>query len=155
MRENTIKVFFSAAAAVMLSYFRVMAVPIAVLLGCMVLDYISGLAAAWYTGCVNSKIGKHGAIKKVCYMLLVIVAGVIDWLLYSGLVSVGVDYVQNYLLGLIVSVWLILNELISILENCVKIGVPVPRFLKPIAERLKIFTEKEGEVLGNQDGNKM
>ena len=48
--------------------------------------------------------------------------------------------------GLLVIVWLIINELISILENSGKIGVPMPDFLMKLLDRLKQTTEKKAEV---------
>lgn len=134
-------------SAMLLAYLNQMMIPVFVLMICMLLDYLSGMTAAWLFGELNSGIGKRGALKKVCYMLLVVVAGVVDWLLHSGLQSVGICYSQGYLFGMMVAIWLILNEIISILENCARIGVPIPKFLKPIVEKLKIVVEEKG----NQD----
>ena len=144
--EKGFKMALSAFAASLTLYFDALIVPIAVLAGAMIIDYISGIAAAWFNGELNSKTGKLGAIKKVCYMFLVISAGIIDWLICCGLSNIGVDYQNKYYFGLIVAVWLIINELLSILENCTRIGLPIPAFLKPIAKRLKIIVEeKNGE----------
>ena len=41
------------------------------------------------------------------------------------------DY-SSYCFGLIVAVWLIINELISILENLSELGTPIPPFLVKI-----------------------
>jgi phage-related holin len=43
---------------------------------------------------------------------------------------------------MLVTIWLIINEMISILENLSKIGVPIPEFLKKIIGRLKNTVEK-------------
>ena len=45
--------------------------------------------------------------------------------------------------GLLVAVWLIINEMISILENLSKLGVPIPGFLKVLLKKLKITTDGE------------
>lgn len=142
MRENILKAVLSAVIALLSAYFSVMLIPLAVLFFAMIADYISGVAAAWFCGTLNSKAGKHGAVKKVCYMLLVAAAGIIDWVIYRGLSQVGIEYSVRYYFGLLVTVWLILNEILSILENCTRIGLPVPAFIKPLAKRLKILVEE-------------
>ncbi len=141
MKDKIIKISLSAIGASVSAYLNIMFIPIIVLVGSMLIDYISGVAAAWMTGTLNSRIGKHGALKKVCYMLLVITAGITDWVVHYGFLQIGIIYEVKYYFGLIVTIWLILNELLSILENCTTIGLPVPSFIKPIVMRLKILTE--------------
>lgn len=145
MREKMIKFIISFLWASFSIYFKALVVPLVILVISMIADYISGITAAWFEGTLNSKIGKHGAIKKVCYMLLVISAGIIDWILHYGITSIGIEYEINYCFGLIVCIWLILNELLSILENCTKIGLPIPGFIKPLADRLKIMVDDKGD----------
>ena len=69
----------------------------------------------------------------------------VDWLIYSGIKSVGVDMGYTFFFGVLVAVWLITNELISILENLESIGVPMPTFLIKIVKRLKVMAENVGE----------
>ena len=45
--------------------------------------------------------------------------------------------------GLLVAVWLIINEMISILENLSKLGVPIPDFLTKVIQRLKNSAERK------------
>ena len=47
--------------------------------------------------------------------------------------------------GLLVTVWLIFNECISILENVAEIGAPMPPFLVKLIGKLKKTTEDKGE----------
>jgi phage-related holin len=47
--------------------------------------------------------------------------------------------------GTLVTVWLILNEVVSILENLSEVGVPLPSFLKKITEKLKKTAEQTAE----------
>ena len=49
-----------------------------------------------------------------------------------------------------VIVWLVINELISILENVAAIGGPVPGFLQKLIQRLKVSVE---EKVGDGDSN--
>lgn len=143
MKRQAFKVALSAFFASASIYFDIIFVPVVILIVSMVIDYISGIIAAWVKGELNSKKGKIGAIKKVSYMLLVVVAGIIDWLLKSASGMVGINYEINFYFGVLVSVWLIINELLSILENCTLIGIPVPDIIKPVAMRLKILVEQQ------------
>ena len=43
-----------------------------------------------------------------------------------------------------VAIWIICNELISILENMVDIGIELPAFLLPLVRKLKTTVDKMG-----------
>lgn len=144
--EKTFKAFLSAVAAGLLAYTKVILVPLALLLIMMIVDYISGMSKAYINGEWSSKVGFRGIVKKVGYMGVVIVAAVMDWVIYSGLKGVGIDIKMSYYLGLIVVIWLLINECISVLENLGEIGVPLPAFLiKGIKKLQKGIEEKGGK----------
>ena len=143
MKETTFKALISAAGGALLGYFHIMAVPIAILLIVMVADYLSGMTKAWMTAELSSKIGLKGIVKKLCYMLVVVTAACVDWLVLEGLSTVGISIGKTYYFGVMVTVWLIVNELISILENLAAIGVPLPKFLVSMVKRLKKQVEEE------------
>lgn len=143
MKETTFKALISAAGGALLAYFKIMAVPIAILLIVMVVDYLSGMTKAWMTAELSSKIGLKGIVKKLCYMLVVVTAACVDWLVLEGLSTVGISIGKTYYFGVMVTVWLIVNELISILENLAAIGVPLPKFLVSMVKRLKKQVEEE------------
>lgn len=143
-----LKLLLSAALAGLLAYTRVILIPLALLIVMMSVDYISGISAAYIRGELSSKVGLKGIVKKIGYIGVVIVAAVMDWVLYSGLKGVGVDIDMSYYLGLIVTIWLIINECISVLENLGEIGVPLPPFLIKAINKLKKHLEDKG---GNQD----
>ena len=50
----------------------------------------------------------------------------------------------SFLIACIVAIWIICNELISILENMVDIGISIPGFLLPIVKQLKNTVEHMG-----------
>ena len=122
-----------------------------VLLAVMVGDYVSGMAKAWSTGKLCSKTGLRGILKKLGYLALVGVAGVVDWLVRYGLTQVGVEVSFRFLMAAMVIVWLIINELISILENVAALGGPVPGFLQKLLGRLKDTVEKKAEGESDAD----
>ena len=144
--EKTFKAFLSAVTAGLLAYTKVILIPLALLLIMMIVDYISGISKAYINGEWSSKVGFRGIVKKVGYMGVVIVAAVMDWVIYSGLKGVGIDIKMSYYLGLIVVIWLLINECISVLENLGEIGVPLPTFLiKGIKKLQKGIEEKGGK----------
>ena len=49
MKKNTAKIIISAIAAGLSAYFRVMAIPIVILVLVMIIDYITGMWKAWIT----------------------------------------------------------------------------------------------------------
>lgn len=136
MKDNIIQATVSVAIGALSAYFNILLVPLAVLICVMIIDYGTGMAEAYINKTLNSRIGVKGILKKIGYLVLVCVGGVVDYLIGAGLASVGIDY-SSYCFGLIVAVWLIINELISILENLSELGTPIPPFLVKIVHRLK------------------
>lgn len=145
MKENVFKAVFVVIVGGLTAYFREIAIPLVFLLLVMVIDYITGMIKAWINAGLSSRTGIKGIVKKVCYLLVVCVAAVVDWLLASGLQKMGIDVEINYLFGVIVAIWLIINELISILENLAIIGVPLPSLLTQIVHKLKVAVENSAE----------
>ena len=144
-KKNAVQVIFSAALAALISYLGVVAIPVTVLMAAMIIDYVTGMAAAWHNKKLSSKKGLSGIIKKISYLALICVGMGVDWLIYSGLSQAGISTEHSVFFGVLVTVWLIINELISILENLKAIGVPLPTFLIKIVKRLKITAENVGE----------
>lgn len=145
MKENAIKALVSAIIAAASAYFRELMFPVLILAGVMLLDYISGMARAWANKELSSRVGVLGIVKKLLYLFAVAVAVVVDWVIQTAAAKAGIDVGGVYLFGLLVTIWLILNECISILENISELGVPIPAFLQKMIERLKQSTENEGE----------
>ncbi len=137
MKENMFRALFAAAIGALAAYAGILLVPLCVLAAVMIIDYATGIAAAWSCKLLSSRVGVKGIVKKVAYLALVAVGMVVDYLISSALVHVGVDISVNYCFGMIVTIWLIINELISILENLKRLGIPLPDFLVKIVSRLK------------------
>lgn len=146
--STPIKAVISAAIAAIGAYLGHIIVPVFVLGVVMVCDYISGVAAAWVHNELSSRVGVIGFVKKLCYLLLVVIGIAVDYVIHLTGAQLGFNLERVFFFGLIVTVWLILNECISILENVDRIGGPVPPFLKKIIEHLKQTTEKQAEKTG-------
>lgn len=151
MSDNALKGVSAAAIAAVGTYFRQLSFPFVLLLCVMLLDYSSGIARAWLKNELSSRIGLRGIIKKLCYLFAVAVAVTVDCTIQIAAERAAFDIGGCYFCALLVIVWLILNECISILENCDAIGVPVPAFLTSVVKRLKQNAEKK--TGGGEDGN--
>lgn len=96
------------------------------LIAMVVIDYLTGVMAAYVEKTLNSEVGMKGIIKKVCIFLMVAVANIVD-------ISTGLD--EPYLRTAVI--WFfIANESLSSLENMGRLGVPLPEFLKQALEKL-------------------
>lgn len=123
-----------------------LAVPFGLLVLANIADYITGLVAAPYRNEPRSSYkGVRGIAKKVCMWLLVGVGVMLDTLLAYCTQSLGWNLPVNFLVGCIVAVWLLTNELISIIENISDIGVEIPPFLVPVVKWVKQKAESTVE----------
>lgn len=159
LKENIIKGVLTAAMATLMAYLGHLVIPIIVLAAVMLLDYGTGIAKAWVAGNLSSKIGIIGILKKFGYLVVVAVGMIIDWVIQMGITQLHIDVTLDFLFAMLVIIWLILNEMISILENVAEIGAPVPKWLTKIITKLKdkaeekAGEEKTDEEAKADDGN--
>ena len=135
----------SAALAGLLYYLGIVAIPIIMLIFAIIIDYITGMMSAYYNSELSSKKGIKGIIKKVGYLTLVFAAMIIDWLISQGLQQINIDLNYTVFFAVLVAVWLIINELISVLENLSRMDIPIPNFFKKIVNRLKNTVDDKGD----------
>lgn len=141
------KAFFIAVFGALFSWLGILAIPVFLLVGCNLIDYFTGLAAAKYRNeAVSSYKGIRGIIKKVCMWLLIAVGWMMDVLIEYAVVTVGLAVELPYIVATVVTVWLICNELISILENMIDIGVAIPPFLMPLVKRIQHQAEEKVKI---------
>jgi toxin secretion/phage lysis holin len=96
------------------------------LLVVMATDYFTGVVAAIREGTgLNSNIGFWGLFKKALILLVMVLAHRIDVLLNTDLVMGSAIY------------FYIANELLSIIENYGRIGLPLPDRLRRIVQVLR------------------
>lgn len=146
-KMNYAKVFVTAVASLLSSVLGVLFVPVLLMVICNVIDYITGLWAAGsrQDGGISSYRSMHGIIKKVTMWLLVVVGSIIDQLLLYACEVMGYELHLSFLVACVVAIWIICNELISILENMVDIGIGLPQFLMPLVSNLKNTIDKVTE----------
>ena len=150
--KNFLQALFAGAVGALAAYFNVLLIPIVVLVAVMLIDYITGMAGAAYTGEINSRVGVTGIIKKAGYLALVAVGMVVDYLINSALVNIGINFRIYYCFGMIITIWLIINELISILENLGELKIPLPKFLVNTIKSLKGRVEDAADGKHYSDG---
>lgn len=124
-----------------------------VLIGLMVVDYITGMLASkaesidhpdnpeygW-----NSKKGSKGILKKVGYICVIAVAMVVDYIILAVAGQLGFDVHASAFFGLLVAVWYVLNEMLSITENAGRMGANVPEWLLKYIAVLKNKIDDNG-----------
>ena len=119
--------------------------PFMILLIFMCTDYITGLILSGVfkkskkteSGGLSSEIGFKGLIKKVCIIICVIVANMLDYVLKT-------NYIRN-----VVIISFITNEVISIIENLGLIGVKIPKVITNAIDILKGKEEDENAKIGD------
>lgn len=96
---------------------------LALLLALVVIDYITGVLAAAREGKLKSSVGFMGIARKVLIFTMVAVGHMID-------VTLG----DAHLFRDAVTFFYLANELLSIIENSGRLGMPMPPALKSAVE---------------------
>lgn len=147
---KTFKAVKKAAIAfftILSSWLGTLATPVYILIILNTMDYFTGYIAAPYRGRKRrSEVGFRGIAKKVCMYLLVAIGWVLDWLVAYAAQMVGVTIPFHFLAATLVAIWLICNEIISILENIGDIGVDLPPFILPLVRWVKAAAEDKAKV---------
>lgn len=120
-----------------------------------VIDWITGWVKANKKKEESSKVGAIGAVKKLGYWAVVLVAFLIASVFVQfGRDMLGVDLSFLHLIGWWVLAMLIVNEARSILENLVELGYNVPEVLiKGLAVTEKLI-EAGIDIFGTDGGEK-
>ena len=146
---NKAKAIFIGFFTALASWLGILAIPVLILVLCNLIDYVTGLVASKYRDQkINSYKSFRGIVKKICMWLLVLVGALVDWLvLYAG-ETVGVTLPIMFVFACAAAIWLICNELISILENIKDIGGPIPPFLEPLVKNVQKQVEDKATIKG-------
>ncbi|CRZ34914.1 toxin secretion/phage lysis holin [Herbinix hemicellulosilytica] len=150
---NKFKTIFTTIFSVIASWLGALAIPVLLMILSNLVDYVTGLIASKYRDePINSYKSFRGIAKKICMWLLVIVGALVDQLiLYAGDI-IGIKMPFTFLIACVVAIWIICNELISILENIKDIGVKLPPFLQPLVENVKKQVEEKAKVKDDANG---
>ena len=144
-----------AIVAVLTAIFGTYWYVFAAFLALNVIDWITGWIKANKKKEESSKVGAIGAVKKLGYWAVVLVAFLIASVFVNfGKDMLGIDLSFLHLIGWWVIAMLIVNEARSILENLVEMGYKVPEVLiKGLAVTEKLI-EAGIDILGTDDETK-
>ncbi|WP_068792113.1 phage holin family protein [Brevibacillus laterosporus] len=124
--ENVIKVLSAVGGAAVTFLFGGWSYLLTVLIVFVGIDYASGIAAGAAEGKLKSKIGIIGIARKLFIFGIVAVAHMLD-------TALG----DQHVIRSATIFFYMANELLSILENAGRIGLPVPNVVKRAVEVLK------------------
>lgn len=99
----------------------------------MVIDYATGIIKGWYLKELSSDVGLKGIARKFLIVLVLCVAVLLDRLLNTG----------SWVFRTLACYFYIANEGISILENVIVLGLPVPDQLKNALVQLQDKNKSE------------
>lgn len=98
----------------------------------MGIDYITGVIGAAVNRCLSSEVGWRGIVRKAGILILTVVCMLVDYVVVSLSDGIGFNFPLRGMVTILICCWLIGNELLSILENLGKMGVPIPAFLSKL-----------------------
>ena len=144
----------SAAIAWLSARLGILFPVLAIMLIAMVVDYVTGMLASkteaidhpgdpnygW-----NSRKGVKGILKKVGYLCVIAVAMMVDYVLLIVSAQAAITLPAKVFFGLLVTIWFILNEFLSIIENAGRMGAPIPDWLRNYIAILRDKINNEAE----------
>ncbi len=132
MKTNLAKIAVGSVVTIISAYLGGIDGVLIALFAFMTVDYISGVISAIKDKQLSSEVGFWGLVRKNFILALIGIGHLID----AHVIGTGTTFrtaVALYYIG---------NEGISILENCVKIGLPVPKKLRDILIQLRNDNDK-------------
>jgi toxin secretion/phage lysis holin len=117
--ENIFKTITAFGGALASYLFGGWSALLGILLAFVIFDYITGVIAAAIEGKLSSNVGLKGIAKKVAIFVIVAVANLVDRAL--GNAHIFRDATIFFYLA---------NELLSIIENVGRSGIPIPEVIK-------------------------
>lgn len=129
--DNVFKTLVATGGAAVSYLYGGWSALLGVLLTFVTIDYITGVLASATEGKLSSAIGAKGIAKKVCIFVIVAVAHLVDTSL--GEAHVFRDATIFFYLA---------NEVLSILENAGRVGIPIP---PQITQAVAVLKGKSGD----------
>lgn len=151
--NNYIKTIITALCSALSAALGILYIPVLLMVGCNVIDYITGLMAASHRadGTISSYKSIRGIAKKVAMWILVVVGAMVDCLIKYAATTMGYQLPFTFLVACIVAVWIVCNEIISILENLIDIGIAIPAFMIPLVKNIKSYTEAKVNITDSDE----
>ncbi|MBM6926747.1 phage holin family protein [Pseudoflavonifractor phocaeensis] len=150
---NTFKAALAALGAALTSLWGWFGWVVLAWIGLMLIDYITGSAAALRAGKWSSSTARDGIWHKLGSVVAVIVSAILDVVighLLANVPGVELPFTYSVLLCPLVVMWYILTEAGSIIENAGELGAPVPAWLTKMIAALESTVDEAGEYI-NKD----
>jgi toxin secretion/phage lysis holin len=125
--KNTAISYLSAALTFLTYVIGGWDIALEVLVIFMCLDYLTGIISGYIMKTLSSAIGFKGILKKCTIIFILNVAVCLDRLMNNG----------TWVFRTLVAYFFIANEGISILENSVQMGLPIPQKLIDVLSQIK------------------
>lgn len=119
----------------------------------MIVDYITGTAAACKCGDWSSAVARQGLWHKAGMIVVIVVGFLADFALAVICEHLPIGITWTSIIFPLVLAWYIVTELGSILENAVKLGANVPGWLIKLMRISAQALEAEGDRLEDQAEN--
>ena len=126
MQNNIVNAIGAVSAGLITYLFGCQDALLNAFLAAVVLDYATGVVAAYLAGTLSSKAGFKGLAKKFFILCIVSMANILDDATGAG------GMLRNMVLGFYIA-----NEALSLIENGARLGVPMPEKLKDALVQLK------------------
>lgn len=152
--KNRIQALVTTIMGVLSSLLGALFVPVLLLVTCNIIDYATGLMAAPYRkdGKISSYKSFRGILKKISMWVLVIVGSIMDQMVTYTASMFGWKNPVNFLIACLVAIWLVCNEIISILENVQDVGLQLPKWMLPLVKHIK--SQADNSIPLDEDGGK-
>lgn len=131
MANTYFKSFIAAGGAAVSYLYGGWSDLLGILLAFVIVDYMTGFLASATEGKLSSAIGCRGIAKKACIFVVVAIAHLVD-------TSMG----SSHLFRDATIFFYLANELLSMLENMGRLGVPIPPV---ISEAVAVLQGKSGK----------
>lgn len=150
---NTLKAMTAIAGSIIGNELEMIYPALILLIFLMVVDYVSGMLASKKEALEHPNNKKYGwsskksiigIYKKLGYIITILVAISTDYILYTLLDKMEIEYQKRIVFGFLVAIWLTINELLSILENAGRMGVQLPQFLMDVLAEMKNEVDDKG-----------
>lgn len=114
----------------------------------MGLDVLSGMCAALKNGEWSSKVAREGLWHKAGSILVVLTAALLDisiGVILPQIPGIPAEFQYTVFLCPLVTVWYIITEAGSVIENAAKLGIPIPPWLQKFLKFAKGTVDKTGD----------
>ncbi len=148
-KATEIKAAFVAIIAFMTALWGWLGWVVLIWIAAILLDYISGSMAARREKNWSSAIARDGLWHKAGEICAVLAAALCDIALKVIMESTGIELpfdIAAYITP-VVLMWYILTEIGSVIENCGRMGAPVPGWFKQKVDSAKAEIDKEQGVM--------